>query len=100
MYKAKDIAKVFEEIAPVETGISGDELGFVYGNPETQVTGLACVWNIHVQSLQSCVEQNANMALSIADYGYVLQTGKIVLEDTAENLLNNKMMREAYLGEM
>ncbi|MCZ6530100.1 MAG: ABC transporter ATP-binding protein [Chloroflexi bacterium] len=46
------------------------------------------------------VEQNANMALSIADYGYVLQTGKIVLADTAANLQVNKMMREAYLGEM
>ncbi len=46
------------------------------------------------------VEQNANMALSIADRGYVLQTGRIVLADTAENLRENKMMREAYLGEM
>lgn len=46
------------------------------------------------------VEQNANMALSIADYGYVLQTGKIVLADTAANLRENKMMREAYLGEV
>jgi branched-chain amino acid transport system ATP-binding protein len=46
------------------------------------------------------VEQNANMALSIADYGYVLQTGKIVLADTARNLRENKMMREAYLGEI
>ncbi len=46
------------------------------------------------------VEQNANMALSIADYGYVLQTGRIVLADTAKNLRENKMMREAYLGEM
>ena len=46
------------------------------------------------------VEQNANMALSIADYGYVLQTGKIVLADTAAKLRVNKMMREAYLGEM
>ena len=45
------------------------------------------------------VEQNANMALSIADRGYVLQTGAIVLADTAINLLNNKMMQEAYLGE-
>ncbi len=44
------------------------------------------------------VEQNANMALSIADRGYVLQTGSIVLADTAENLLNNEMMRKAYLG--
>ena len=46
------------------------------------------------------VEQNANMALSIADRGYVLQTGQIVLADTAENLLNNPQMREAYLGEV
>jgi branched-chain amino acid transport system ATP-binding protein len=46
------------------------------------------------------VEQNANMALSIADRGYVLQTGQIVLADTAQNLLANPQMREAYLGEM
>lgn len=45
------------------------------------------------------VEQNANMALSIADRGYVLQTGEIVLADTAANLRENKMMRQAYLGE-
>jgi branched-chain amino acid transport system ATP-binding protein len=46
------------------------------------------------------VEQNANMALSIADRGYVLQTGKLVLADTAKNLLKNPQMREAYLGEL
>ncbi len=45
------------------------------------------------------VEQNANMALSIADRGYVLQTGQIVLEDTAENLLANEDLRRAYLGQ-
>ena len=45
------------------------------------------------------VEQNANMALSIADRGYVLQTGNIVMADTAENLRNDEMMRQAYLGE-
>jgi branched-chain amino acid transport system ATP-binding protein len=44
------------------------------------------------------VEQNANMALSIAHRGYVLQTGSIVLTDTAQNLLNNSMMQKAYLG--
>lgn len=44
------------------------------------------------------VEQNANMALSAADRGYVLQTGRIVLADKAENLLNNELMRKAYLG--
>ena len=44
------------------------------------------------------VEQNANMALSIANRGYVLQTGSIVLSDSAQNLLCNEMMQEAYLG--
>jgi branched-chain amino acid transport system ATP-binding protein len=38
------------------------------------------------------------MALSIADRGYVLQTGRIVLNDTAQNLLNNEQLRKAYLG--
>jgi branched-chain amino acid transport system ATP-binding protein len=46
------------------------------------------------------VEQNANMALSIADRGYVLQTGAIVLQDTARGLLDNPQMRQAYLGEV
>jgi branched-chain amino acid transport system ATP-binding protein len=46
------------------------------------------------------VEQNANMALSIADRGYVIQTGQVVLADTAANLLANPLMREAYLGEL
>ena len=44
------------------------------------------------------VEQNANMALSIASRGYVLQTGEIVLHDTAQNLLDNPQMQKAYLG--
>ncbi len=44
------------------------------------------------------VEQNATMALSVADRGYVLQTGEIVLHDTAANLQQNEMVQKAYLG--
>lgn len=44
------------------------------------------------------VEQNANMALSIADRGWVLQTGRVVLDDTAEALANNPDLRASYLG--
>lgn len=44
------------------------------------------------------VEQNANMALSVADRGYVLQGGQIVLNDTAERLLNSERIQSAYLG--
>jgi len=44
------------------------------------------------------VEQNALMALSIAHRGYVIQTGQIVLQDTAANLKQNEMVRKSYLG--
>jgi branched-chain amino acid transport system ATP-binding protein len=44
------------------------------------------------------VEQNANVSLSIADRGYVLQTGRIVLADTARRLLANEDLKKAYLG--
>lgn len=46
------------------------------------------------------VEQNALMALSVASRGYVLQTGEIVLEDTAAALQANEVVRQAYLGEL
>ena len=46
------------------------------------------------------VEQNANMALSIAHRAYVLQTGQVVLSGSAAELRRNPMIREAYLGEM
>ncbi|ADU92295.1 ABC transporter ATP-binding protein [Taylorella equigenitalis] len=44
------------------------------------------------------VEQNANKALQVADRGYVLETGKVVLEDSGKNLLTNDEVRKAYLG--
>ena len=44
------------------------------------------------------VEQNANKALKVANRGYVLETGKIVLSDTAENLRGNNVVQNAYLG--
>jgi branched-chain amino acid transport system ATP-binding protein len=45
------------------------------------------------------VEQNAQAALELADYGYVIETGRVVLEDSARSLLENPKVREAYLGE-
>ena len=44
------------------------------------------------------VEQNAQMALSVADRGYVLETGKIILADTADVLLHDEAVKKAYLG--
>jgi branched-chain amino acid transport system ATP-binding protein len=44
------------------------------------------------------VEQNANMALHVASRGYVLETGRIVLADSARNLMNNEQVKKSYLG--
>ncbi len=44
------------------------------------------------------VEQNASMALSIAKTGYVIETGRVILKDSAQNLIINPQVREAYLG--
>lgn len=44
------------------------------------------------------VEQNANLALKVADRGYVMETGRVTMEDRASNLLSNKDVKKAYLG--
>jgi branched-chain amino acid transport system ATP-binding protein len=44
------------------------------------------------------VEQNANVSLAIGDRGYVLSTGRVVLEGSAAELLENEELRKAYLG--
>ena len=55
--------------------------------------------NINDETTILLVEQNANIALQTAKRGYVLETGVIVMEDNAQNLLNNTEIRKAYLGE-
>jgi branched-chain amino acid transport system ATP-binding protein len=58
------------------------------------------IQDIHAQGTPILlVEQNALMALQVAGRGYVLQTGRIVLHDTAANLAQNEVVRKAYLGE-
>ena len=44
------------------------------------------------------VEQKANMALSVADFGYVLENGRVVLSESSKALLNNENVKEFYLG--
>ena len=44
------------------------------------------------------VEQNANMALQVADRAYVLETGKIIMDGKASDLMNDERVRKAYLG--
>jgi branched-chain amino acid transport system ATP-binding protein len=59
------------------------------------------IQGIHVDGTSILlVEQNALMALNIADRGYVMQTGQIILADTAANLAANEQVRQSYLGEI
>lgn len=44
------------------------------------------------------VEQNANLALKVASRGYVMENGRILMEDAAQNLLSNDDVKKAYLG--
>jgi branched-chain amino acid transport system ATP-binding protein len=57
------------------------------------------IYNINQQGVSILlVEQNAHMALSIADRGYVLETGMVALSGEADALMTNPMVKEAYLG--
>jgi branched-chain amino acid transport system ATP-binding protein len=63
-------------------------------------TNFELIQQIHEEGIAIfMVEQNANMALSIADRGWVLQTGRVVLDNTAEALLADPDLRRSYLGQ-
>ena len=49
-------------------------------------------------TIEYLIEQNANMALKVADYGYVMETGRISLTGTGAELLANEQVKELYLG--
>lgn len=68
--------------------------------PALVQTNFELIEQIHQEGVAIfMVEQNANMALSIADRGWVLQTGRVVLDDTASALMANPELRASYLGE-
>ena len=68
--------------------------------PALVQTNFELIQQIHSEGIAIfMVEQNANMALSIADRGWVLQTGRVVLDDTADALMANPDLRKSYLGE-
>ena len=67
--------------------------------PSMVNTGFKVIHDLNQRGITVLVvEQNANKALKLADRGYVLETGNIVLTDTAENLRGNNVVQNAYLG--
>lgn len=63
MHTARDVAAAFEKICPKESGLPGDELGFIYGDPGTAITGVACLWNVHANSIRAAISRDLNMLI-------------------------------------
>jgi len=63
MTTARQVADVLESIAPIESGIPGDELGFLWGDPNAPVRGVACMWNAHTTSLREAIRRDLNFLL-------------------------------------
>ena len=91
---AKDIARIFEEIAPKSIGIKGDELGFIYGDPDTLVTGIGCLWCAHTQSLQYCVDHTLNMIITHEGLWLPKQTSAWYDGPTEAQIFSNRARRE------
>ena len=94
MYSAKDIATVFEKIAPLDSGIPGDQLGFIYGNPDTEIRGIACLWNVHSESIRLCAEQNLNMLICHEGIWHPSQTSPWYEGPTEDRIYANRKRRE------
>ena len=61
--KARDIADVFEQIAPLDSGIPNDQLGVIAGSPDIDVRGVGCMWCVHSGSIRYCVEHDINLLI-------------------------------------
>lgn len=95
MYTGRDIAKVLELIAPLESGVPGDELGFIFGDPDQQVTGVGCTWCAHARSIQLCADQGLNMI--ICHEGIRMPEQRSPWYDgpkTAEEIFSNRVQSE------
>lgn len=58
--KAREVARAVETMAPLHSGVPGDELGFVHGDPGTTVSGVGCAWCADAQCLRYCIRHGLN----------------------------------------
>jgi len=93
---AQEIAAIFETIAPLDSGVPGDQLGFVWGNPETQVDGLACVWCLHTDSIRCCIQRGLNMIICHEGLWLPKQDSPWYKGPNEADILPNRMRRELF----
>jgi putative NIF3 family GTP cyclohydrolase 1 type 2 len=60
---AHDVARIFEEIAPLSSGLPGDQLGFQFGEPNRVIAGVACLWAAHTTSIRAAIELGLDMLI-------------------------------------
>ena len=94
MPTAHDVAEVFETIAPPDTGVPGDQLGFIHGESNTDVKGIACLWNLHVLSIGRCSERDLNMLICHEGIWNPEQTSPWYDGPTAQEIHSNRVRRD------
>ncbi len=63
MQTAREVAETFERIAPLDSGVPNDQLGFIYGDPDREIRGVGCLWAVHARSIEQCVEAKLDMVI-------------------------------------
>ncbi len=91
---ARDIAKIFEQIAPLDSGVPGDELGFIIGNPDIPVKGIGCMWCAHTESIQYCIDNDINMIICHESVWVYSQTSPWYEAPDDSQIFSNKKRRE------
>lgn len=94
MMTAKDVACVFEGIAPLATGIAGDQLGFIHGDPDVPVAGVGCMWCVHAQSLRYCADRGLNMVICHEGLWMPPQASPWYDGPTEDRIFANRVRRE------
>lgn len=89
-----DVAQALEAIAPRETGIAGDELGFIFGDPAREVQGVACLWNVQTHSIRAAVKQGLNLLLCHEGLWLPVQTSPWYDGPREAEIFSNRARRE------
>lgn len=94
MSNARQIAEVFETIAPIATGIAGDQLGFIYGDPEQEVRGIACMWVASAHSIAAAAKSGMNMIICHEAIWMPPQTSPWYDGPPADDIHSNRLRKQ------
>jgi putative NIF3 family GTP cyclohydrolase 1 type 2 len=96
--RARDVADVLEGIAPLDSGVPNDELGFLYGDPQKVISGVACMWNVHTSSIRAAESQGLDLLICHEALWVPPQTSPWYAGPTPDAIASNAL-RRALLDE-